>query len=62
MVLALRALGPGQAIRMAIPTEKVAHIRGAWLTSAGHTLGPRSVRTRYVDGYLYIWLRGEGDA
>ncbi len=60
--LALKALLPGQAIRVAVHAEKVAHIRGAWLTSAGHTLGPRSVRTRYVDGYLYIWLRGEGDA
>ena len=60
--LALKALLPGQAIRVPVGERKVSAVRGPWTSGANHVLGRRAVRTRYVDGYLYIWLRGDRDA
>lgn len=59
--LALRALGPGQAIRMAIPTERRDRARGTWAAAAQRAWGPRTMATRYVDGHLYIWRKGDGN-
>lgn len=39
MSLALRALGPGQAIRMAIPTERLDRARGTWTAAANRSWG-----------------------
>jgi hypothetical protein len=61
MVLALRALGPGRAIRVAIPTDKRDRARGTWTAAAKRSWGPRTIATRYVDGHLYIWRKGDGN-
>ena len=61
MYLALRALGPGQAIRMAIPTARRDRARGTWAAAAPRAWGPRTIATRYVDGHLYIWRKGDGN-
>lgn len=61
MSLALRALWPGQAIRMAIPTERLDRARGNWIAAAKRSWGQRTIATRYVDGHLYIWRKGDGN-
>lgn len=60
---ALRALLPGQAIRIAVPAEDVAASRTIWASAANRALGRKAIRTRYADGHLYIWRKeADGDA
>ncbi len=60
---ALRALLPGQAIRIAVPAEDVAASRATWSSVATRAWGRRSFRTRYAEGHLYIWRKeADGDA
>ena len=59
--LALKALLPGQAIRVAVHAEQRDRARGTWTAAAKRSWGPRTIATRYVDGHLYIWRKGDGN-